>query len=173
MQKLTMARTILGADSVDRFQPKAIELASPFLITVLIILVSALLVPLIVRSLSKHFEEGWAPEELKNVLPARSPKTHAAAAIWAMDAAQIPSMLGTPAASAVLLFHTLPKDFIDGYTAVLAVGLIFFVIFIMYIPPLWYRRHSLRIWRLRFTPLVLTGIGLNFLGAGISAFVIK
>ncbi len=90
-----------------------------------------------------------------------------------MDAAQIPSMIGTPAASAVLLYHSLPLGFLVGYTTMLAGGLGFFVIFVEHIPPLWYRRKSLKVWLVRFSPLVVTGVFLNLLGAGVAAFVIR
>jgi hypothetical protein len=152
--------------------PSQFELASPFLITVLIILISAFLVPEIVKRLDEHYGEGWKEDERKSVNPDRTPETHARAAVWAIDTAQIPTMIGTPAASVFILYKSFPPPFLVGYTAIILGSVVVCVAFRQWVPPLWYARVGLSLKHFRISLLMLSGIALNLIAAGIAAFII-
>lgn len=149
------------------------ELASPFLITVFIILISAFLVPEIVKRLDEHYGEGWKEGERESVNPDRTPETHARAVVWAIDTAQIPTMIGTPAASVFILYKSFPPPFMVGYTAIILGAVVVCVAFRQWVPPLWYARVGLTLKHFRVSLLMTSGIALNLIGAGIAAFVIR
>jgi hypothetical protein len=190
--------TLLVATPAPVYKPNGFEAASPFLVTILLIILSAMVMPDIIARMEGAFKKALAKQkeaeeaklaaasaqaeaEGKQPSPVEkqkkppldlAPETQAAASIWAIDTAQIPMMIGTPAASAFVLYKAIPEEFTIGYVAVLTLGVGFFLVFRRWMSIYWYASRGPRIFGLHFSLLTLTGIGLNAVGAIIAAIFI-
>jgi hypothetical protein len=143
----------------------ALEPAIPFLIAIIVLLLSAVLVEEITERLTKHFEEGWNEEELLNVLPDRSPKTHAQTASWIVDIAQIPAVIAPSAAGLIISYHAFESIFLTIYTVVFALGILAFCYYLRQVDILKYRTRGPKLLKYRLSPLVVGGTVLNLFGA--------
>jgi hypothetical protein len=150
-----------------------LELAAPFLITILIITVSVGVYNEIAQRLELYFAHDWTQEELDEVDPDRAPSSYALASVWAMDAAQIPTIIGTPAASLFILHKNYTTGFLVFYTGVLTFGLMFFFYFLRQVRIHRYSARGLRLAGFRISLLALGGIGFNGACAIIAAYVVQ
>jgi len=150
-----------------------LELAAPFLITFLILFVSTPLFSLIEKRLEEHYSFGWEPDELARVDAVRAPSTHALAMSWAIDAAQIPTIFGTPAAGIFILRKVFSDEFLIAYTGALASGLVIFIYFLTRVKIHGYVRHGVKLWGFRYSPLALAGMGLNLACAIAAPYLVR
>lgn len=99
------------------------EPATPFLVGVLILLVSIGTTRAVAEKAEERMTKGWTTEMLREagIDPKKSPYTHVLALAWVIDVSQIPALLGTPLAGLFILDH---RIVLLPYTAVLAAGLI-------------------------------------------------
>ena len=153
--------------------PSQLELAAPFLIMALIILVSVFIIHEVILKLEAYLAGDWTEAELLRIDADRAPSTHALAALWAIDAAQIPAIIGAPAASLFILRKAYTTGFLVIYTTVLAGGLIFFFVFLRQVKIQAYPGRGCELLGVRFSPLAIGGIALNLAGAGSAAFLIR
>jgi hypothetical protein len=104
------------------------ERATPFLIGILILLLSIVTTRAVVEKAEARMTEGWTPDTLREagIDPARSPNTQVLGLAWVVDVAQIPALLGTPLVGLFILKHHIV---ILLYTAVMIAGMIVFLIF--------------------------------------------
>jgi hypothetical protein len=104
------------------------EPATPFLVGILILLVSIPTTRAVAEKAEARITKGWTPAMLKaaDAKPKQSPHSHVLALAWIIDVAQIPALLGTPLAG---LFIFDRRIVLLPYTTVLAAGLIVFMVF--------------------------------------------
>jgi hypothetical protein len=138
-----------------------LELMSPFLFTILLLLVSISLMPSIIAQLRRHLTEGWTAQELQRVAPDRNPATHALAATW---------IVATPALGLITLRDGYTSVFIGGYGAMFF-GVAFFLWFIRRVRILTYSRLGVVIAGYSISPIVLAGLMLNLVAAVTAGFL--
>jgi hypothetical protein len=154
-------------------QASKLELAAPFLITILIILVSIAIYHEIVVRLELHYSRDWTERELKEIDPDRAPGTYALSSLWVIDAAQLPTILGTPLGGLFILRKVYTTEFLVFYTAVLAFGLIFSLYFLRQVRINRYPGRGPRLAGYRVSPVAIGGIALNIVCAVIAAFLVQ
>jgi len=150
-----------------------LELAAPFLITAVLLSLSIVLIPEVIDRLTRFLEEGWTEKQLNSIEADRAPATHALAAVWAIDASQIPTIVGAPAAGLLILHKAYTKGFLVAYTAMLAFGLIFFFYFLRQVNVLRYKRLGPKVFGYRISPMVIGGVALNVIAAVAAAIFVK
>jgi hypothetical protein len=140
------------------------EPATPFLVGILILLVSIATTRAVVEKAEKHMTKDWTPEMLRKakIKPKRSPYTHVLDLGWVVDVAQIPALLGTPLAGLFILDR---RVILLPYTAVLAAGLIVFFGFYLMDEVHTYERFAPVYKGYRFSVITCGAIFLNFICA--------
>lgn len=151
----------------------SLELAAPFLFTIVILLVSVVAIHEIAVRLEQHFERNWAPKELKRISPDRAPGTYALAVIWAIDTAQIATIVGTPLSTLVILRHVYKATFIIPYTAILGLGILVFSFNLRQVEITKYRARGFEVFGYRLTPVTIAAIALNVAGATVAAYIVR
>jgi hypothetical protein len=146
-----------------------LERATPFLIGILILLVSVVTTHEVIRRAEDYLLKPWSTQELDQFKPHLSPRTYVLGLPWVVDVAQIPALLGTPLAGIFVLKHA---NFILLYTAVLAVGLMVFFYFLQKVAVNKYRELGLKVLGYRVSLLVIGGIALNLVCAALAAWVV-
>jgi hypothetical protein len=104
------------------------ERATPFLIGVLLLLITIVTTRAVIEKAEARITHGWTPELLREagIDPTMSPNTHVLGLAWVVDVAQIPVLLGTPLVGLFILKHHID---VLLYTTVMAAGIIVFLIF--------------------------------------------
>jgi uncharacterized membrane protein len=147
-----------------------LELAAPFLYTIVVLLVTVVGIHEIRVRLEQHFERGWTKSQLEKVPPDRAPATHALAVLWAIDTSQIATTVGAPLGALVILRKVYTSTFLIPYTLVLALGLIMFFYNLRQVKI--GKLHGFELLGYRITPVTIAAIILNAIGALVAAFVI-
>jgi hypothetical protein len=149
-----------------------LELAAPFIIGAVVIVLSVALSNLVVDKLTRHFERGWTPEELREAR-GRHPERYAVQAVWAIDAAQILPVLATPLLGLLLLRN----HYSTGLLVYFIAAAVFVVVAGLYmIDQVDIDKYPAKGWDplgVRVTRVAAAGIVLNGLGVLLSAFVLK
>jgi MFS family permease len=155
--------------------PSALELATPFLITILLILVTSIFSPAIIDRLTTHFRDGRTDGQLQGYKRgSRDPRTHAQHSVWAIDAALIPTIIGAPIAGVLVLRSSYSTRFLIFYLVVAVAGLAVLVYFVLETDIAAYAgRRRPGVGRYRLSWVALGGIGLNFACACVAAYVVK
>lgn len=141
--------------------------ATPFLIGIMILLVSIATTRAVIEKAEERMTRGWTPSKLQEtgVAPPESPHTHILGLTWVADVAQIPALLGTPLVGLFILKHHIV---ILLYTGVLAAGLIVFFCFYLMKEIGDYERYSKTYHGFRFTVITGGAILVNLVCAAIA-----
>jgi hypothetical protein len=153
--------------------PPTFELVLPFLITIFIIVLTVVLSNQVKERAEAHLKEGWTVPELDEVEGHKSPETYAQAFPWVVDAAQIPSLIGTPLAGLLVLRSTFQLEFITAYFGVIVVGIILFVHFLRVVDIYGYKDKGMELFGYQVSPLAIGGIVLNVLAILAAIFVVR
>lgn len=148
------------------------ERAAPFLAAILLVLLSVLAAHIVVKQLATHFSTAYDDKELKKIDNRRAPNTHAQAAYWAVDAAQIPIGIGAPLATVILLRKVYNSDFVVVYLVALVIGLGFCVYFLYQVNIERYGGRGFTPFKFRITPVTIMVLILNIVGAIVAAYVV-
>lgn len=143
------------------------ERATPFLIGILILCISIVTTHAVVEKAEARMTSGWTPDLLKKagIDPTMSPHTHVLGLAWVVDVAQIPALLGTPLVGLFILKHHI---ILLIYTAVMAVGIIVFLIFYLMKKITDYDRLNIKYRGYRVSIVVGGGILVNLLCAALA-----
>jgi hypothetical protein len=101
--------------------------ATPFLIGIILLIITVVTTKAVIEKAEARIMRNWTPELLKQLEsdPKTSPKTGILSLTWVVDAAQIPVLLGTPLVGLFALEHHVN---VVLYTAVMAAGIVVFLI---------------------------------------------
>lgn len=151
--------------------PATIVLILPFLITILIIVLTVVTSNEVKVRGEQHFREGWTEKELEEVDSHRSPNTYAQALPWVVDAAQIPAVIGTPLVGLLVLRKTYQLEFIVAYLSLIIIGIGVFVHFLRKVDISDYPDKGRKVWGYQVSPLALGGLALNALAIIVAVVV--
>jgi hypothetical protein len=149
------------------------ELALPFLITIFIILLTVATTNEVKVRGEGKLTEGWTKTELEEIAADRSPETYAQAFPWVVDAAQIPSVIGTPLVGLLVLRRTYQLEFIVLYLLVVVIGIMVFVHFLRKVDIYRYKDRGHKRLGYQVSPLALGGLALNTVAILVAIFVVK
>jgi hypothetical protein len=144
--------------------------ATPFLIGIVILLVSVVTTHEVIRHAEEHVLKSWTPEALGKLKPHRSPETYVLGLPWVVDVAQMPALLGTPISGLFVLKHT---NFLLLYTVVLAIGMVIFFYCLQKVPVNSYGQYAHYVLGYRVSLLVIGGVGLNLVCAALAAWAVN
>lgn len=148
-----------------------LERAAPFLAAIALVLLSVLAAHVAVKQLSTHFAEPYNKREREKIDNRKAPGTHAQAAYWAVDAAQIPIGIGAPVAAVILLRKVYDSDFVVVYLLTFLVfGIGFCAYFLYQVKIERYPGRGLKPFGFLITPVTIVVVALNGLGAVIAAY---
>jgi hypothetical protein len=101
--------------------------ATPFLIGIILLIITVVTTKAVIEKAEARITRDWTPEMLKLLErdSKKSPKTALLSLTWLADAAQIPVLLGTPLVGLFILEHHVN---VVLYTAVMAAGIVVFLI---------------------------------------------
>lgn len=153
--------------------PGTLELAAPFIVSAVLIVLGVLLAPLVAAHVKAHFEQGWTEPELKKTDNARLPGTHALAGVWVMDASVVPAILLGPIASLYILTKHHSKTLLFVYLGLLVVGLALIFRFLRKTDVLMYYTRGRKVGCFQITPVVAGGFVLNLASCLVAVLLIK
>jgi hypothetical protein len=139
--------------------------------SIVILVISVVIAPEIVKKLGEHYAEGWGQHEIRETKPDRTPQTHALAAVWTIDIAQIPAIVGPPTAGLIVAHKAYSNVFLTAYTVVIATGLVLFAYYKSRVKILRYAQRGRDVLGYRVSPLVIGGITFNVV-AGVAAMLV-
>jgi hypothetical protein len=153
--------------------PSTFELVLPFIITILIIILTVVTTNEVKVRAEGHLTADWSKDELDEIDADRSPKTYAQAFPWVVDAAQIPAVIGTPLVGLLVLRQTYQLGFILGYLVAIGVGITLFVHFLRKVDIYRYKDKGHKLLGYQISPLALGALVLNAVAILVAAFVVK
>jgi len=147
-------------------------LVIPFVIGILINVISAFTNEEINEKAKAHFVKDAPDDQLKTVPDYISPATVGQSLPWAMDASQIPAVIGTPLIALLVLRSTYALQVIVLYLVVIVGGIVLFRFYLKSVKIYAYEQHGktkLGHW----TPLTIGGVVLNLVAMAIAIIIVK